>query len=231
METNQIMDNLVRAHNGLPILHIDYDAITGTVTDNVNGHLDSSYTDAAGAITRMIAATLGGSNEKQLGVTGNPVRNDPELYMAYLQFLKTSPLLESAEPPPLGAAHLVRCCNGHYFWVPIERRGEFFELSMRVIGLRKAPEPVPQYVEVMVKEAIVLSPKEIADDDIKTNQYVQMRLSLAESVKSDSGTFSVEIEGVSYQFVMAPRGRLPEQRRTGYPSARFGPGRRRLVTS
>ena len=35
--TNQIMDNLVRADQGLPIIQVDYTKITGTITQNGMG--------------------------------------------------------------------------------------------------------------------------------------------------------------------------------------------------
>src|SRR6516164_8089761 len=34
--TNQIMDNLIRAYNGYPIVQLDYSDITGAVTHNSN---------------------------------------------------------------------------------------------------------------------------------------------------------------------------------------------------
>src|SRR4051794_7369925 len=44
LHTNQIMDNLIRYRQGLPILHLDYVHMTGTVTDTASGALGGSQT-------------------------------------------------------------------------------------------------------------------------------------------------------------------------------------------
>jgi hypothetical protein len=69
METNQFMDNLVRAYNGLPIVHMDYSAITGTVTQNPSGQISGSSQLAGGPFTSMFAYMVGASQTNQLTVT------------------------------------------------------------------------------------------------------------------------------------------------------------------
>ncbi|MCI0682226.1 MAG: hypothetical protein L0Y71_08990 [Gemmataceae bacterium] len=91
----------------------------------------------------------------------------------------------------------------------MEHRGEFFELSMRVIGLRRAPAMLPEHVEAAIKEAVVLSPQNISDDEIKPKQYVEIRLRLAETIRNDTGTFTVEVGGVAYPFPMTPNTKVP----------------------
>ena len=51
----KVMDNLVRAKQGFPILQIDYGGISGTVTDSGTPDVQGSYSDiVAGSITRFI---------------------------------------------------------------------------------------------------------------------------------------------------------------------------------
>ena len=109
METNQIMDNLVCAYNGLPIVHMDYSSITGTITQTPSGQISGSVQTTA-PVTNMIAYMLGFSQMNQLTVTANPVVDKPDFYAAYLDFLgKPGRLLVSPTPPPPDAAHIVRC--------------------------------------------------------------------------------------------------------------------------
>ena len=46
--TNQIMDNLVRVDQGLPIVQMDYTNITGTVTQNATAGFSNTQTTADG---------------------------------------------------------------------------------------------------------------------------------------------------------------------------------------
>src|SRR5262245_44154382 len=66
MQTSQIMDNLVRAYNGLPFVHLDYGAITGTVTQTANGQLSGSTENADGIVTQMLGFMFSGEQENQL---------------------------------------------------------------------------------------------------------------------------------------------------------------------
>lgn len=160
METNQIFDNLIRARCGLPIVHMDYDRISGTVTQSGTGDLRGSYTDVVGgSVTRALTGGLLAKQDNQLGVTGSPVRDKPEVYVAYLQYLTLDDgLIFSVEPPPPGAAHLCRCCEGGHYWVPSHRAGDFFQLSMRVTGLRDNVLQAPSYFEITIRGVVSVLP-------------------------------------------------------------------------
>src|SRR5438045_2627485 len=81
MQTDQLLDNLVRAYNGLPIVHMDYTQITGTITQTAEGQVSGSVSEAAEVITKSISSMLTGRQESQLTVTGNPVL-DSNVYLA-----------------------------------------------------------------------------------------------------------------------------------------------------
>jgi hypothetical protein len=171
MHTNQIMDNLIRARQGLPIIQMDYIHIIGTVTHKGNTDLSGSQ-QAVGSlgavITNLFGWGAGASQENQLGVTGEPV-TDPEVYMAYLEFLKDPDhLRETCDPPPPGMAMLVQCrempcansCWGRcsvqkiYYWVPCEYRQQFFKLSLGAVALRGQATPAPLTFDVGIKGVV-----------------------------------------------------------------------------
>ena len=146
MYENQIMDNLIRAQNGLPFIQLDYTNITGTITDTGSGNIgfapgstDTHVVDLiakARSLTHTFTNTgtygASGSRMSQLTVTANPVLDSAEVYNAYLAFLdKTGGLIRSCDPPPPGSAHMIRRCDGVYYWVPAQFR-------------RRVPRPRPE---------------------------------------------------------------------------------------
>jgi hypothetical protein len=212
LQTNQIMDNLIRARRGLPIVHLDYNHMTGTVTDTAAGGVSGSNTGVGAttapfkataaptfaAVTRTFTNvfnyTASGMQVNQLTINAEPVLNAPEVYNAYLEFLKDpAHLVESAEPPPPHEALIVRCrerdccdpdcapvkCRAKvYYWVPCAYRGEFFALCLRAVALRGQATPVSPNFEVTVTgfadvkagkvdgsfEAVVIFDKKVPDD-------------------------------------------------------------------
>jgi hypothetical protein len=121
LNTNQIMDNLIRLDKGLPIVHIDYFQLTGQVTDTVGGEGDFEQTvhDAQSfpllvlrEVSDVWTGKLTATRENQVSVIGQPVTNNPEVYNAYLAYYaKPGHLMKTAEPPPPGEALLVRCAE------------------------------------------------------------------------------------------------------------------------
>src|ERR1051325_7222360 len=103
---DQLIDNLIRAHKGLPIVHIDYETIGGTVTDSARadfgGQRTTTDTDdfpvfSSGKLFRVLHVmsqavlgfnySAGGSRQTQLAVTAKPVLDKPAVYRSYLEFL------------------------------------------------------------------------------------------------------------------------------------------------
>jgi hypothetical protein len=106
----QIMDNLYRTSNGLPVLQLDYTQITGTTgvtfTENGSGGqntglgINSSNVPQAqlGALVPISNAwnwTLGasGTQSSQIAVTANPVtvttlNGSDDIYAVYIEYLK-----------------------------------------------------------------------------------------------------------------------------------------------
>jgi hypothetical protein len=228
METNQIVDNLIRAKLGLPIVHVDYDRVSGTVTHSGTADVRGSYTDVvAGAITRMLSVVVIAKQDNQLAVNATPVRDKPGIYLAYLQYLDIEDgLIQSHEPPPPGAAHICREYCGGYYWVPIHRAGNFFELSMRVSGLRDNILHPPAYYELTIRGVAGVKPP--TPDPMMApaiGSQHEFLIDLLEPLpRNDRGTATLVIEGkvvpVSFFTGPGPDGEPTQQLRIEFT---FGP--------
>jgi hypothetical protein len=205
--TDQVMDNLIRTSNGMPIVQLDYSDITGTVTQSSNASYGGEQTlgtdrNDVGLIvlrsfSNMFNYGIGGSNENQLTISANPVLNNNEVYNAYLEFLaKPERLVMSCEPPPPGAAHIVRCVPqscGHglkhskeklYYWVPAEYGTDFFRLSMVTTVQRGQPLSTPEFFENTIEDAIVSTPE-------GDKKHTRLTLVFEKSLPNDNGLMRV----------------------------------------
>ncbi|HKB37276.1 MAG TPA: hypothetical protein VKD72_12550 [Gemmataceae bacterium] len=222
--TNQIMDNLIRASNGYPIVQLDYSDITGTVTQNANASYGGNQTlqtarnelgvTTLRQFTNFFEYSIGGSQENQLTITANPVLNNNEVYNAYLEFLeKPERFIASDEPPPPGAAHIVRCapaapcesgcepCKGKscvkkmYFWVPCEYRYDFLRLALVTTVQRGQPLEVPDFFEVAVEKAEDTTP-----ENLKKKKQTRFTLHFNKRIPNDSGELRVTVDDATHRF-------------------------------
>ena len=114
LHTDQLMDNLIRYRIGLPILQLDYQHMTGTVTDTASGTLAGSQTVAgtksltgpttalafSRVLTNVFNWTTMGQKVNQLTVTAEPVTTAPDVYQAYETYMRApSHLMEDYNPP------------------------------------------------------------------------------------------------------------------------------------
>jgi hypothetical protein len=203
--TNQIMDNLIRASNAMPIVQMDFTNITGTVTDVGSAGTNPSTTTTgttqltfAGFKTlmqrfteRMIASTAAGSfsasRQQQLSVTGVPVIDKPEIYRAYLDFLdKPGSLVRDCNPPPPELAHIVRKVGDTYFYVPATYKREFFQLVLKTTVMRTEPTAPSETFKSKVAKAVVKPPAP-GDTGLRSSVH-ELTLTLVKPIPNDSGT-------------------------------------------
>jgi hypothetical protein len=157
--TNQIMDNLIRAHNKMPIIQIDYTSATAMVTmketagvmDNLAATNAGVLTTAAAktfAITKTTLNTLTGNglldHTNQVYLTATPVTATDAVYDAYDEFLSMPGSLQiTCDPPPDHAAHLCKRCGKLYYWVPMEFQKAFLGLALTTTAIRAQPLAPP----------------------------------------------------------------------------------------
>ena len=184
--TDQIIDNLVRAANDMPIIQVDYtqatamvtntNSISGTDTQAVTGNNLLTIPAATLAATRTIMTTLmgnvGNTNANQVTIQAAPVTTNNEVYDAYLQYLsQPGSLMISDEPPPPGAAHICKKYHGRYFWVPREFRGMFFKLALQTTAQRgKAVVTADEFFTVTLKQLVSDEPSAVGTAHVLTAQ-------------------------------------------------------------
>jgi hypothetical protein len=203
--TNQIIDNLILAANGMPFIQVDYINATSTVTVNESGTLGGSQQITQGhplnkaarlaAVVRTVQNTFSPSatagNLNQIAVTANPAISSPEVYDNYLEFLSLPGSLRvSCDAPPESAAHIVRKWHGKYYWVPVAYRTEFLRLALMTTAQRgKRLLPAPPYFTVSLTGVLddKTSPME------KRSGVFALVMKLDRQVPNDNGTLTCDV--------------------------------------
>ncbi len=215
MYTNQIMDNLVRAHNGFPFVQMQYESITGTI-----GHDGSVGAGMADFGSRLMNISLGGSQRNVLTVTANPVTDNDAVYLAYLDFVR--PREENfyctCDPPPCGDAHISVCCDEMYYWVPADKKHQFLRLALATSVMSKGggikiPEShinnisevsdlkttPPEYVIHKMDDQFI-SKYKVENDGNISGLSISFRVKFEDYLPAGAGTLTAEIEGKEYTF-------------------------------
>lgn len=212
--TNQIMDNLVRAYNGLPIVQLDYSKLTATVTVEVDPSLGATQQFTLTNLLTLPAATLAktrqfvggfsqgaaGKNNNVVTMTADPLINQDEVYNAYLTYLNIpGSLIATCDPPGPCDAHLVRRCKNMYYWVPKDHQRDFFQLALVTTVMRgHTLGTVPQFFEVTVTEIQSATPKKAGDVD----RLLSLKVNPA--VKNDEGKIHFSSDGNKTTLVIQP---------------------------
>jgi len=203
--TNQIIDNLIRAKNAMPIIQLDYQQVSAMVTiaNSISGSDTQAVTAnnlltipaATLAATRTVMTTLMGSlgntNTNQVTIGATPLITSNEVYDAYLQFLdeekNPGSLMVTCDPPNSGDAHICRKCDGKYYWVPVIYRDLFFKLALLTTARRGKPLADPDAYYTVVAKRLEGEPK---DGSTLPNGTVTKKLVtvlLDKAIPNDSG--------------------------------------------
>ena len=215
MYTNQIMDNLVRAHNGYPFVQMQYQDITGTVGND--GSIGAGVADVG---SRLMDITFGGSQRNVLTVTANPVTDNDAVYLAFLDFVRPQAgnFFCTCDPPPCGAAHMSVCCDGMYYWVPADKKHEFLRLALSTSVMSKGggikiPEShisnisevseltttPPEYATHKIDQQFIDNNKKAHKGDI-SGLSIDFRVKFEDYLPAGPGTLTAEIDGKEYSF-------------------------------
>ena len=209
--TNQIMDNLIRVYNGMPIVQMDYTSMTGTLTQDLNASIGDQQTlqteaNQFGVTTlrkfvSFWAFGVGGDNKMQLTITGNPVVNNNEVYNAYIEFVfKEGQFMVTRDPPAPGEAHIVRCsrmgsCQGElYYWVPREHMYDFLRLALVTTVQRGQPLSTPDFFENTIARVEDSTP-----DTFDENMKRRFTIYLKKRIPNGGGKMSVTLDNEPYE--------------------------------
>jgi hypothetical protein len=182
--------------------------VTDTGTFGVSGSDTTAGARAVAGLARtftnVVGYSAGGNQVNQLTINAEPVLNAPEVYNAYLEFLKDpAHLAETNTPPPPDAALIVRCrdrdcCDPDcapcrckkkvYYWVPCDYRADFFKLSLHVVAVRGQPTATSPNFDVTVKGL-----KDIKK--LKVEGAYEVTLVLDKGIPRDIGYMITTIKG------------------------------------
>lgn len=212
MYTNQIMDNLVRAHNGYPFVQMQYKSITGTV-----GHDGSIGASMADVGSRLMNISLGGGQPNQLTVTANPIIDNDAVYLAYIDFVRPEAgnFVCTCEPPPCGAAHINVSCDDMHYWVPASRKHEFLRLSLATSVMSKGGGiKIPQSYTTTVNGlsdlqgtndlAVTKSAADKASAGRKFGVPYELKVRFEDFIPASVGTLTCRVNGKEENFALAP---------------------------
>jgi hypothetical protein len=156
MYTEQAIDNLIRAREGLPFVQLSYSAALIQSTDMFGGSFSPSFTGsesatrgAAGAVVSTassVGRTFGfgssASRAKLVSFHADPVTNQNDVYEAYLAFAGDPNLLIASDHPPDCSVVCQKQCGQRYYYVPLEA-GRAFQTLVLKTALMRGPETVP----------------------------------------------------------------------------------------
>jgi hypothetical protein len=209
--TDQLMDNLIRAKQRMPIIQVDYTNAQAMVTLTSTGSISDSQAVTNSTVqalpaktlsfTRTILTTLSGTlgmtNANQITLAAVPLTTNDAVYDAYLEFLNLGDdsLCETPEPPPPGAAHICRKCSACYYWVPVQYRDAFLKLAL-VTTAQRDKSVVTQTDSYSVNGTVV--------GDIPSPSNPSKRrlltIKLDKPIPNDSGYFLVSDSTTQYAF-------------------------------
>jgi hypothetical protein len=146
-------------------------------TDSTGGTIDNSYLDetakAATGVGVLTSVAEKFSNTFRVGVSSkrdrimsfkaDPITDKNDIYELYLAYaMDPGLLLVSCEKPPCEAVHIMRECNGKYYWIPVDAALVFQRLVLETTFMRGAKTVPPAYYERTIVDVLE---KEVAGQD------------------------------------------------------------------
>jgi hypothetical protein len=205
--TNQIIDNLVRASNGQPIVQIDYTNATAQLTVKDTEGLSDMLASSNPGVLRVIAGStatvvkstmntvmgnFGIDRTNQVSLTATPVTAGDDVYGAYRDFLAIPGSLQvTCEPPPCGAAHICKRCGPNYYWVPLAYQRAFLLLALSTTAQRGPPAAaLDTFFSVNIVS--VLSVINLDNPTVKT-----LVVKLDKKIPADQGLIEISVGDVT----------------------------------
>jgi hypothetical protein len=166
MYTDQVMDNLIRAHSNMPFVQLKYSTIQANDVQDLSlnetiDHSISTLTNlVTGAATRTVLndfKTVGNGDQKRtMNFTCDPITDQNDVYRKYVAFARDSSLFIQSDTKPTCPVHMMRKCGGCYYWIPIEAGPAFLDLCMQTTFMRGKDDgvTVPAAVAVRITKVV-----------------------------------------------------------------------------
>jgi hypothetical protein len=158
MYTDQAMDNLIRAHCGMPFVQMaysdllvqNYDSLTASASDVASregvrntGPL-GQLVSLARTFSNQFTVIGSGRLDKTISFKANPITDRNDIYALYLAFANDPSLFCQTDKEPPCPVHIMKKCNGKYWWVPQDAGASFQQLVLQTSFLRPVDPAPPQ---------------------------------------------------------------------------------------
>lgn len=201
--TDQAIDNLMRAHSGLPFVQLSYNSLGVNDTDQVtvaaaggDAAFGGSHTTdpSKGPILALGRATsfagrfpfaLNGERDQVLTFHAEPVTTQNWIYESYLAFARNPFLFVASPEKPECPVHICRQFGSMWYWVPAEAGEAFLDL---VLKTAMSPAASDATAPIGYWESKIICTEDITD---KKDKYHTYRLQLHDKLPADQGTVQV----------------------------------------
>jgi hypothetical protein len=241
MYTDQVMDNLVRASEGLPFVQLSYRNLVVTEIQTVKANVgDESDPSTSRTVAQRTAALItsmrnytnklffGGSLERdrQMQFQADPVTGKADVYDYYLAFARDPLLFCVGDVEPPCPVHIKRRCHGKWYWVPADAGPVFLQLALKTTFMR-GPEPPPTVYWPTTIVAIKQAYRKTGEPDVGNHV-----ITFASKVPNDDGYASLTLtDGRKLRLKLAPRLIEPYEPGKKKQDQVPGPKRNTMVTT
>ena len=202
MYTDQAMDNLVRAHEGLPFVQMAYSSLVIQSTDTFNAGFTQSFngsetvargatgllTSTSNVVGRTFGMNASANRAKLTSFHAEPVINQNDVYEAYLAFASNPNFLAVSDHKPDCSVICQKQCHNKWFYIPVESGNAFQDLVLRT-ALMRGPETVPPgFYDVQIQKIT------FKDSEAKPGTVI-VQLFLSAAVPSGPGVMVFKVDG------------------------------------
>ena len=145
MYTDQVMDNLIRAHCNLPFIQLAYHDILFSETDTLSGNAGVNQTVVRRtdpSVMKFFELGADASREGVLSFQADPITDQNDIYEEYVAFANDPNRFVCTDAPPPCPVHIMRECDGKYYWVPADAGPKFLAFYLKTTAMR-GPEVAP----------------------------------------------------------------------------------------
>jgi hypothetical protein len=218
MYTEQTLDNLIRAREGLPFVQVTYRNLMVQDTDTLSGGGTAGWSEsstqgkAAGAmfisLSRMFGHTFGlngtASRAKIMNFFADPVTTTNDVYELYFAYASDPNLLLVSDTKPKCAVVCQKACHHKWYYVPLEAAPAFQQLLLKT-SLMRGPETTPPGAyEVQVTAVHV--------DTIRKDGTVVAALTFNPTVPNSAGLLVMKLDGRTVKIPLAPLFLTPDNK-------------------
>jgi hypothetical protein len=201
MYTEQAMTNLIRAHDNVPFVQLNYYNVVandkgfyrGAIgwDQTVNTLRDLFVAAATRSVTNTGTLGASGDNTRIMSFKADPVFNQTKIYGEYIAFANTPGYFAVSDRTPECPTYLMRKENHKYYWIPMEAGPEFQRLVLRT-ALMRGEDPPPAIPEAY--KVKVLAATNVKKIDKAPHHFYNALLRLEPAIPNGDGFLLVDLK-------------------------------------